>query len=159
MNDWVELVRKICAGAVISGLLTGLIFLMAYRYCEQAGPEAAKACTTAIITASVAGLVAFWSLFNKWNKELMTGVMVIVIGGWIRVLIGFVGVVVVLVFMDINRKWFLACFGLFYTVFLLTSLWITVRLFQYRTLKENRFDYEQFRDVACQHGSARRNHQ
>jgi hypothetical protein len=104
-------------------------------------------------------MVAFWPLFKIWDRDQIMGIAAIVLGGGIRALTGFIGVVVVLFFMDISRPWFLGCFGIFYTFFLLTGSWMMVYLFRYRGLKEEKSVYERFRDITCQHGSARRDYE
>lgn len=141
------------------GFVLGLIFLLTYRYCEQAGSAAQKACIAAILAATAGGIVAFWPLFKTWSKKRTTGIAAVMIGNMIRVLVGFVGVVIVLLFTEVSRTWFLGCFGIFYTAFLLTGSWLMLRLLCHRGLKEDESEYEQLRDIACQHESTRRNYE
>jgi hypothetical protein len=143
MNKWEQTVRKVLSWVVIAGLFLGLIFLVAYRYCEQAGSEARKGCMAAGIMVAISGIGAFWPLGRIWWSQKPEGMVVrVFLGGAIRMLLGFVGVVIILLFTNISRKWFLGCYGIFYTVFLLIDCWLMVRLLHYHSLKEDGSQYE-----------------
>jgi hypothetical protein len=137
-QDWEQTVRKVLSWTVIAGLFLGLIFLVVYRYCEQAGPEARKGCMAAGITAAIGGIGAFWPLGRTWWSQKPEGMVVgVFLGGAIRLLIAFVGVGIILLFTNINRRWFLGCYGIFYIVFLLMDCWLMIRLLHYSGLKED----------------------
>jgi hypothetical protein len=120
-----------------------VIFLLTYRYCEQAGPEASKGCMAAGITAAIGGIGAFWPLGRTWWSQKPEGMVVgVFLGVTIRLLVGFVGIIVVFFFTGISRGWFLGCYGIFYAVFLLIDCWLMIRLLHCRGLKENGSLYE-----------------
>jgi hypothetical protein len=143
MNKWEQTVKKVLTWTVVAGIVLGFVFLLAYRYCEQVGSEAKKGCLAAGLAAAAGGVGAFWPLGRAWWNQKPEGMVTgIVLGGAIRLLMGFVGVVIIILFTHISRVWFLGCYGLFYMAFLLADSWMVVRLFHHCSLKEDEFKYE-----------------
>jgi len=154
---WTENVKKVFSWFIATGLFLGVIFLLTYRYCELAGPKAEKACILAIITATLGGLSAFWPLSKVWRREPEKMVVSVFLGGAIRILIGFVGVVIIFFFTGISRKWFLGCYGIFYTVFLLVDSWLIIRLLNNYGLNKDDSKYECVWNDAREYQRTRRN--
>lgn len=143
MNRWEQTVKKVLTWTVCAGLALGLVFLLTYRYCEQFGLEAENGCLAAGIVAAAGGVGAFWPLGKAWwkqkSEEMIGGV---VLGVTIRLLVGFVGVVIIFLVTNINRRWFLGCYGLFYLFFLLADSWLMICLLRYHSLYEEKTRYE-----------------
>ena len=142
MTKWEQTVRKVLAWTISAGLFLGLVFLLTYRYCEQAGSEACRSCLAAGITAAAGGVGAFWPFSKAWNQKPEGVIIWVFLGGTVRLLAGFVGIIFIFLFTCISRTWFLGCYGIFYLFFLLTDSWLMIRLLHYRGLRKDVSTYE-----------------
>lgn len=125
---WEQTVTKYTIRLGVMGLFLGVVFLLAYRYCEQAGVHAQKGCILAMIGSLLAGTLSLWPFFRmlKENQEtILTGIV------WaisIRILLSFSLIALVILFVEVNAKWFLCCYGFFYILFVIMDSWLILLL-------------------------------
>jgi hypothetical protein len=143
----------------LAGFFLGLVFLFVYRYCEQAGTVAQKSCVAAMIGSLVAGAAVFWPVLGSYHKDTQRMVMSIFIAGVIRLLIGFIAVVIILFSMTVSVGWFLGCYGIFYAAFVTADTWLIVRLFQGRPPEKDDSEYEYEYRAGGQRKRSRRDYQ
>ncbi len=156
---WDHKIKSIIRRFCLAGLFLGFVFLVVYRYCEQAGTVAQKSCVTAMIGSVIAGMAVFGPVLGSLCKDSQKLILNVFIAGVIRLLIGFVVVVIIFLFVTVSRNWFLGCYGIFYTAFVMVDTWLIVHLFQGRPLEKDDSKYENEYRAACKRKRSRRDYQ
>jgi|GEM_PF-2052043 len=156
----VKKAKSIIVNLSLSGLFVGFVFLLVYRYCEQAGPVAQRSCVAAMIGSIAAGVAVFWPILGSFNNnDANEMIRSIFIASVTRLLLGFVVVVIILSFMAVSRGWFLGCYGIFYATLVAVDTWLIVCLFQGRSLEKDDSEYGYDCSIACKRKRSRRDYQ
>ncbi len=137
-----------------------LVFIFVYRYCEQAGELARRSCVAAMIGSIIAGATALGVVLTGIWQESHKVVVSVMIAGAVRLLIGFIAVAVTLHFVMVSYGWFLSCYGIFYTAFVIADTFLIVRLFKGRVSEKDDAHYEHVVwRTACERKRCRRDYQ
>jgi len=112
--------------------ILSLVFALCYRYSEQAGLHVRQACIAAVGIGGISALISLCLVWRFLYKDKLWAILWVFLTGIIRLLLAFVGVVIIAVFTDIHRGWFFGFAGLFYVVFLLFETWLLVSLLSQR---------------------------
>lgn len=114
--------------AKLSGWLVLLVIgsLFIYRLSETGGKASQTACLSAMgvsLLAAIAGLVP---IYKTWRKDLFWVLIGVFLSGGIRLLIGFLGAVIIIAFTDMLRINFVGFMGLFYVALLAIDTWLAL---------------------------------
>jgi hypothetical protein len=139
---WEQTVQKFTIRLSGVGVLLGVIFLLAYRYCEQIGDHAQKSCILAMISSFLAGAVSLWPFFRMLKEDQETLLLSIIWAVSLRMLISFSLIALILFCIEVNPQWFLGFYGLFYTVFMVLDSWLIIRLAQEAQVKKKVAGYD-----------------
>ena len=139
---WEQTVRKFTVRIGGIGVLLGVIFLLAYRYCEQAGVQAQKSCILAMLRSFLAGAGSLWPIFRMLKEDQETILLSIIWAISLRMLISFSAIAIILLFIEVSPEWFLGCYGLFYIVFIIMDSWLVIHLVRDALLKKKEFEYD-----------------
>ena len=111
-----------------SSLMILLVFLgvFVYRLSETGGKVSQMACLSAIGVSSLAAFIAMIPVYKTWGKDLYLVLIGVFLSGVIRLLIGFLGTVIIILFTDILRIHFVGFLAMFYTAFLAVDTWLAL---------------------------------
>lgn len=111
-------------------LLLGVCVLL--RFSEFGSQERISACRAALLLSGIAGLVGGWPIVTGWGKSGWRIVGGILAGGLIRLLIEFLGLVIIFAFTEIHRTWLIFFVGIGYMLFLAADtaigIWLLSRV-------------------------------
>ena len=116
-------------------LLLGVCVLL--RFSEFGSPERIAACRAALILSGIAGAAGAWPIVTGWGKSGWRIVGGIMVGSSIRMLIGIAGIIIIMVFTDVNRTWLLFFLGIAYSLFLSVDTAIGIGLLKRVRWNEN----------------------
>jgi len=100
--------------------------LFVYRLSETGGGVSQTACQWALAVSLLAGAAGLIPVYKVWGKEMFWVVLGVFSSGVIRVLIGFLGVVIIILFTDTQRIYFVGFLALFYTALLAFDTWLAL---------------------------------
>lgn len=123
---------KLCGWIIL--LVVGGMFV--YRLSETGGKPAQAACLWALGTSLLAGAGGLIPVFKVWGKELMWVLLGVFLSGAIRLLIGFLGVVIIIFLTDIHRMQFVGFLALFYVTLLSFDTWLALWVLRNTKIKD-----------------------
>ena len=123
------------------GKLAGWLVLFAvggmfvYRLSQTGGRGSEKACLAAILVSGVAGVAGVIPVLAAWRRRLFWVVYSVFLSGAIRLLIGMAGVVIIIFFTAIERIEFVGYLALFYAVFMVADIWLSLWMTRHTAIK------------------------
>lgn len=105
-------------------LVVGGLFV--YRLSETGGQSSQAACLSAIVISFLAAFAGLIPIYKAWGKDLFWVLMGVFLSSTIRLLIGFLGAVIIILFADIQRIQFVGFLGLFYAALLAIDTWLAL---------------------------------
>lgn len=117
-------------------LLLSIGIMVIYRLSEAAGKAVESACMGAIIVSFIAAATGILPIYKVWGKELIWVALGVFLSGVIRMLIGFLGVAIIIIFTDIQRIQFVGFLALFYVAFLAIDAWLGLWLLRHTDIEE-----------------------
>jgi len=126
--------------ARLSGWLLLLVVggLFVYRLSETGGKPSQMACLSAMGVSFFAAFIGLVPIYKVWGKDLFWVLMGVFLSGMIRLLIGFLGAVIIILFTDLQRIEFVGFMGLFYVALLSIDTWLALWIL--RNTKVNKDD-------------------
>lgn len=111
-----------------SGLMIILVIgsLFIYRLSETGGKPSQNACLSAMAISFLAAFVGLIPIYKAWGKDLFWVLISVFLSSAIRLLIGFLGAVIIILFTDILRTQFVGFLGLFYVASLAIDTWLAL---------------------------------
>lgn len=105
-------------------LVIGSLFI--YRLSETGGKSAQTACLSAMAISFLAAFLGLIPIYKAWGKDLFWVLISVFLSSTIRLLIGFLGAVIIILFTDILRTKFVGFLGLFYVALLALDTWLAL---------------------------------
>ena len=129
--------------ARLSGWLILLVVggLFVYRLSETGGKPSQTACLSAMGVSFLAAFIGLVPVYKVWGKGLFWVLMGVFLSSMIRLLIGFLGAVIIILFTDILRTHFVGFLGLFYAALLSIDTWLALWIL--RNTKVNKDDNQE----------------
>lgn len=125
--------------ARFSGLMIILVIgsLFVYRLSETGGKPSQNACLAAMAVSFLAAIAGLIPIYKAWGKDLFWVLMGVFLSSAIRLLIGFLGVVIIILFTDLLRIQFVGFLGLFYVAFLAIDTWLALWILRNTKVDKN----------------------
>jgi hypothetical protein len=98
--------------------------LFVYRLSETGGKPSQMACLSAMAVSFLAAIIGLIPIYKVWGKDLFWVLMGVFLSSVIRLLIGFLGAVIIILFTKLLRIHFIGYLGLFYAAFLAIDTWL-----------------------------------
>jgi len=133
--------------------LSGLLFLLligslfVYRLSESGGKACRQACLAAAAISFFTALIGLIPIYKAWGREQFWVLLSVFLSSVTRLLIGFLGVVIIILFTDLHRMQFVGFLGLFYVAFLATDTWLALWV-----LRNTKIDKDENRETVV-HGN------
>lgn len=109
----------------LAGLLViGGMFV--YRLSETGGKMSQIACLCAVAISLISALAGLIPIVKTWRREILWVLLGFFLSGIIRLLIGVLGIVIIILFTNIQRIQFVGYLILFYAVFLAADIWLAL---------------------------------
>jgi hypothetical protein len=105
-------------------LVVGVLFV--YRLSETGGKSSQAACLSAMVISFLAAFAGLIPIYKSWGKDLFWVLMGVFLSSTIRLLIGFLGAVIIFLFADIQRIQFIGFLALFYAALLAIDTWLAL---------------------------------
>jgi hypothetical protein len=135
--------------AKLSGWVILLIIggLFVYRLSETGGKPSQTACLSAMAVSFLAAFAGLIPIYKAWGKDLFGVIIGIFLSGLIRLLISFLGTVIIALFTDILRIQFVGFLGLFYVALLAIDIWLALWI-----LRNTKFEKDEDQETVI-HGN------
>lgn len=117
---------KFCG--IITLLVIGGMFV--FRLSETGGPSSKMACFSAMGLSFLSASLGLYPVYKVWGKDILWTLLGVFLSNLIRLLIGFIGVVIIFSFTRLQRIQFVFFLALFYTVFLIVDTWLALWVLQ-----------------------------
>jgi hypothetical protein len=123
-----------------SGLMVLMVIggLFVCRLSETGGKPSQMACLSAMAVSFLAAIIGLLPIYKVWGKDLFWVLMGVFLSSVIRLLIGFLGAVIIILFTKLLRTHFVGYLGLFYAAFLAIDTWLGLWIL--RNTKVNKDD-------------------
>lgn len=124
------------------GRLFGWVLLLmvsgmfVYRLSETGGRICQTACLWAAGISLFAGAAGLIPVYKVWGKDLFWVILGVFLSGATRLLIGFLGVVIIIFFTDIQRTRFVGYLALYYTALLAFDTWLALWVLRNTKIEE-----------------------